>query len=100
VSTDQPEQAVDAYGMMGKLGVKAVRPFMKEPVDQGCRSALFAAASRDVVKEKIDGQYIVPDRKVTDISKKAKDEELQERCWSLTMGVLREKLGGLSYDAE
>lgn len=98
VSTDQPSQAVDAYGMMGKLGVKSVRPFMKDPVDSGCRSALFAAASEDVVKLGIDGQYIVPDRKVTDVSKKAQDEELQERCWRLTEAVLREKLGDLGYD--
>ena len=100
VSTDQPEQAIDAYGMMGKLGVKAVRPFMKEPVDQGCRPALFAVAGEDVVKDQIDGRYIVPDRKVTDVSKKAQDEGLQERCWRLTMAVLREKLGELSYDFE
>lgn len=98
VSTDQPSQAVDAYGMMGKLGVKSVRPFMKEPVDEGCRSALFAVASEDVAKEGIDGKYIVPDRKVSDVSKKANDEELQERCWRLTESVLREKLGGLGYD--
>ena len=98
VSTDQPSQAIDAYGMMGKLGVKSVRPFMKDPVDEGCRSALFAATSEDVVKEMIDGQYIVPDRKITDVSKKAKDEELQERCWKLTETVLREKLGDLGYD--
>lgn len=98
VNTDQPEQAVDAYGMVGKLGVKAVRPFMKEPVDEGCRPALFAAASEDVVRDAIDGKYIVPDRKVVDISKQAKDEELQERCWRLTESVLREKLGNLSYD--
>jgi WW domain-containing oxidoreductase len=98
VSTDQPDQAIDAYGMLGKLGVKSVRPFMKDPVDGGCRSALFAAASEDVVKEKIDGQYVIPDRKVSDVSKKANDEELQERCWRLTETVLREKLGDLGYD--
>lgn len=92
VSTDQPSQAVDAYGMMGKLGVKSVRPFMKDPVDQGCRSALFAVASEDVAKEKIDGQYIIPDRKVSDVSKKARDEELQEQCWRLTEAVLKRRL--------
>lgn len=95
VNTDQPEQAVDAYGKVGKLGVKAVRPFMKDPVDEGCRSALFAATSLDVEKDKIDGGYIVPDRKVTETSKQAKDEELQERCWRLTEGILRVKLGEL-----
>lgn len=58
VNTDQPEQAVDAYGTKGKIGVKAVRPFMKDPVDEGCRPALFAATSEDIVKEKIQGQYV------------------------------------------
>jgi WW domain-containing oxidoreductase len=100
VSTDQPEQAVEAYGMLGKLGVASVRPFMKDPVDSGCRSALFAVAGEDVVGEKIDGMYIVPDRKVTDVSKKAQDEKLQEQCWKLTETVLREKLGELGYSME
>ena len=58
VSTDQPQQAIDAYGTKAKIGVKAVRPFMKDPVDEGCRSGLFAATSEDVVTEKIQGQYV------------------------------------------
>ena len=58
VATDQQEQAIDAYGTKGKIGVKAVRPFLKDPVDEGCRSALFAATSEDVVREKIQGQYV------------------------------------------
>jgi len=58
VSTDQQEQAVDAYGVMGKIGVKAVRPFLKDPTDEGCRPALFAATSEDIVKEGIQGQYV------------------------------------------
>lgn len=58
VNTDQQEQAVDAYGTMGKIGVAAVRPFLKDPVDGGCRPALFAATSDDIAKEKIQGQYV------------------------------------------
>ncbi len=58
VSTDQQEQAVEAYGTMGKLGVAAVRPFLKDPIDQGCRPALFATTSEDVAKEKIQGAYV------------------------------------------
>ncbi|KAF2223441.1 hypothetical protein BDZ85DRAFT_235559 [Elsinoe ampelina] len=92
VKTDQQSQAVEAYGTMGKVGVKAVQPFLKDPIDEGCRSALFAATSGDVVKEKIQGQYIVPDRKVTDPSKEAKNEALQEALWSLTEKILKEKL--------
>ncbi|XXH01680.1 hypothetical protein Hte_008041 [Hypoxylon texense] len=97
VSTDQPDQAAEAYGTLGNLVVKASRPFMKDPVDQGCRPMLFAATSDAVAEEKIDGEYIVPDRKVSDISSQGKDEDLQERCWKLVEGILKEKLGGLPY---
>ena len=58
VNTDQPEQAVDAYGKLGKIGVAATRPLLKDPVDEGCRSGLFAATSDDVPREKIQGQYV------------------------------------------
>lgn len=58
VQTDQPEQAIEPYGMIGKIGVKAVKPFLKDPLDKGCRPALFAATSEDIVKEKIQGEYV------------------------------------------
>ncbi|KAF2774565.1 NAD(P)-binding protein [Teratosphaeria nubilosa] len=93
VNTDQPEQAKEAYGTMGKIGVAAVKPFMKDPIDEGCRPALFATTSEDVVKEDLDGVYVVPDRKVTDVANHAKDVELQERCWRLTESTLISKLG-------
>ena len=60
VSTDQQEQAVEAYGTKGKIGVAAVRPFLKDPTDEGCRPALFAATSEDIIKEGIQGQYVSP----------------------------------------
>ncbi|CAI6337259.1 unnamed protein product [Periconia digitata] len=97
VTTDQQEQAVEAYGTLGKVGVAAVRPLMKDPVAKGCRPALFAATSEDIVKEKLQGQYIVPDRKVTDPSSQAKDEKLALALWSLTKKVLEEKVGSLGY---
>ncbi|KAI4198255.1 MAG: hypothetical protein LQ348_002047 [Seirophora lacunosa] len=97
VSTDQPEQAVEAYGTMGKIGVKAARPFLKDPIDEGCRPALFAATSEDVVKEKLQGEYIVPERKVTEPSKQAKDVELGESLWRLSEQILQDKLGDLPY---
>ena len=58
VATDQPKQAEDAYGTLGKIGVAAVKPFMKDPVDEGCRPALFATTSEDVIKEKLQGVYV------------------------------------------
>ena len=122
VATDQLEQAVDAYGTVGRIGVKGMKPFMKDPVDEGCRPALFAATSEDIMKEGIQGQYvslvclhqscfsvpaelteppkIVPDRKVTNPSKQAQDEELGENLWRLSEQIIREKLGSVPYKQE
>lgn len=97
VKTDQPAQAEEAYGTLGKVGVAVVKPFMKDPVDEGCRPALFAATSDEIVKNKIQGAYIVPDRKVTDPSSKAKDEKLALNLWKLTQEVLESKIGKLDY---
>lgn len=58
VETDQQKQAEDAYGVLGKIGVAAVKPFMKDPIEEGCRPALFAATSEDVVKDKVQGAYV------------------------------------------
>ena len=58
VNTEQLEQAVDAYGTKGKIAITAIRPFLKDPEDEGCRSALFAATGEDIVKEGVQGQYV------------------------------------------
>lgn len=97
VVTDQQDQAVEAYGTLGKIGVAAVRPFMKDPVAQGCRPALFAATSPDIVKEEIQNSYIVPDRKVQEPSNQAKEGALALNLWKLTKEVLESKIGDLPY---
>ncbi|OQV05940.1 hypothetical protein CLAIMM_10592 [Cladophialophora immunda] len=93
VATDQPLQAEEAYGKLGVVGHKLVRPFMSDPVAQGCRSALYAATSQEIEEKGITGQYIVPDKKVTDPSGKATDEELGERLWRLSEQSLKKRLG-------
>jgi WW domain-containing oxidoreductase len=97
IKTDQQDQAVEAYGTLGKIGVAAVRPFLKDPVSQGCRSALFAATSSDIATEQVQNSYIIPDRKVTEPSKQALDEALSLNLWKLTKQVLESKLGDLPY---
>ncbi|KAI9839253.1 MAG: hypothetical protein M1819_003247 [Sarea resinae] len=97
VDTDQPEQSIDAYGKIVKPAVSLVRNFMKDPVQEGCRPALFAATSPDVIKEEIQGGYIVPDRKVTAPSSQAGDVALGENLWGLSVRLLTEKVGPLSY---
>lgn len=97
VSTDQPKQAEEAYGTLGTIGVAAVRPLMKDPVAQGCRPALFAATSPDVVKGEVQNAYIVPDRKVTEASSQAQNTVLGLNLWKLTKEVLESKIGDLPY---
>ncbi|SLM40832.1 oxidoreductase bli-4 protein [Lasallia pustulata] len=95
VSTDQPKQAEEAYGLLGKVGAAVARPLMSDPVEKGCRPALFAATAEEVVTEGISGAYIVPDKKVEEPSGQARDEGLGERLWELSMRILEEKVGGL-----
>ncbi|KAI0537585.1 hypothetical protein GGR58DRAFT_513677 [Xylaria digitata] len=83
VVTGQQDQAVEANGTLGCIGVKAVGPFMKNLVDEGCRPVLFAATGDMVATEKIDGEYIISDRKVTDPSNQGLGEELGESVFDL-----------------
>jgi len=93
VATDQPLQAEEAYGKLGEIGHTLVRPFMKDPVSQGCRPALYAATSPEIEEKGISGEYIVPDKKVTSPTSKAQDEELGENLWRLSEQLLRDRLG-------
>ncbi|KIW70160.1 hypothetical protein, variant [Phialophora macrospora] len=93
VATDQPLQAEDAYGILGVVGHKLVRPFMKDPVSEGCRPALYATTSPEIEEKGISGQYIVPDKKVTSPSKQAQNDELGEALWRLSIRILDDRIG-------
>jgi len=51
VGTEQQEQAVDAYGKWMGAVFAAMTPAAKDPIDEGCRPALFAATMPDVGSE-------------------------------------------------
>ena len=70
---------------------------MKDPIDSGCRPALYATTSNDIVEQSISGAYIVPDKKVTSPSSRAQDSEMGERLWALQEELLKEKFGQLPY---
>jgi WW domain-containing oxidoreductase len=97
IKTDQQFQAEEAYGTISKIGVRLARPLLGDPVDKGCRPALFAVASPDIATEQIQGAYIVPDRKPTDPSSQAKDEDLSASLWKLTKEILESKIANLNY---
>ena len=101
VNTPQQDQFPAAYGeKIGKMTKKMVRPLMTDPVKHGCRSGLFALTSDEMVEkagEEVQGQYIMPDKKIADVSKKGQDGAMADRLWNLSLGILKEKLGSLDY---
>lgn len=97
VETPQQEQAVEAYGTLGKIGVMAIRPFLKDAVKEGCRPALFATTADAIVEERITAKYIIPDRKISDPNSQALDDEMGERLWALSEMIFKEKFGSLPY---
>ena len=100
VKTDQPQQAIDAYGSATKIAVALMSPFMADPIDEGCRPALFAATADAIVEDKVQGQYIVPDRKISEPSSQAKEDALGEQLWKTMVGILEMKLGSLPYNTQ
>lgn len=71
----------------------AARPFMKDPIMEGCLPALWAATAREVKEEGVTGQYVVPPAKVTEPSNQAMDQVLVDNLWALSERLLEEKLG-------
>jgi hypothetical protein len=78
-----------AYGeTAGKVVAKIVRPFMTDPVKHGCRSGLFAATSPEMVEgEGVHGQYVMPDKKISEVSKQGAgrfngDEAVESQYWT------------------
>ncbi|CAJ0545119.1 Ff.00g085920.m01.CDS01 [Fusarium sp. VM40] len=67
-----------------------LRPY-KNPA-LGC-VMLGLADLLDTWLKKIDGSYIVPDRKVTDPTSQTLDEGLSEQLWALAEKILEDKIG-------
>lgn len=99
VKTQQQDQLPAAYGeTSGKVIARMVKPLMTDPVKHGCRSELFAATGPEMVEgEGVHGQYITPDKKISEVSKKGQDAVMAARLWDLSIGLLKEKVGTLDY---
>ena len=100
VKTDQPQQAIDAYGSATKIAVKLMSPFMADPIEEGCRPALFAATADAIIQDEVQGQYIVPGRKISEPSSQAQEDALGEQLWKTMVGILETKLGSLPYKTQ
>lgn len=102
VSTPGQGSLIPAYGWTGRLLLWLIQLFMVDAVTVGCLSGLFASTpTADLLKGNgLHGQYIVPDKKVTKPSGKARDSEMASRLWDLSVALLQQKIGPLDYDFE
>ena len=99
--TRVPGQLEIAYGFIGKILSRILPPLFADPVEKGCRSGVFAVTSEELYEGPgIHGQYIVPDKKITQPSSKGQDWEMGERLWRLSLQALKDKLGSLDYGFE
>jgi len=73
-------EGAGAWGVLFKFG----RPFMRSP-RKGAQTVIYLATSPDV-EGKTGGYY--KDRKITRTSKKARDETLAEKMWTVTEELL------------
>ena len=98
VLTDQPKQLETAYGFIGRILRWVFSPFFVDPITMGCRSGVFSVTGRELYEGAgIHGQYIVPDKKIGQPNSKARDQEMGERLWRLSLQVLEDRLGNLDY---
>lgn len=97
VRTKQPPQLESAYGWIGRILIWIFSPFFVDPIKMGCRSGVFALTGKELYEGSgIHGQYIVPDKKIGQPNKKGRDQQMGERLWRLSMGILADRLS-VSY---
>lgn len=92
MKTGQEEQLAEHGTIFGTLRKYTVKPFMHS-ADQGSLSTLWAATSPEVEKHSWQGRYFVNPGQLGDESEMACNEELGERLWHLSEGLVRDKLG-------
>jgi len=98
VRTAQPSRLATAYGWTGKIIALVFSPFFVDPVTMGCRSGVFSVTGAELYEGSgIYGQYIVPDKKIGQPNKKARDGEMGKRSWRVSLQILEAKLGPLDY---
>jgi WW domain-containing oxidoreductase len=101
VRTAQPLQLDAVYGWIGKILRWILTPLFVDPVTMGCRSGIFSVTGKELYEGSgIHGQYIIPDMKIGQPSRKGHDQEMGARLWLFSMQIIRNRLGSLDYDFE
>ncbi|KIK62756.1 hypothetical protein GYMLUDRAFT_197864 [Collybiopsis luxurians FD-317 M1] len=100
VATPGVYQLFSSSGLLQKLLAKTIIPLFFQEPRQGAMNSAFAAASKQVAaarestdeaeKKMYEGVYLMPIGKITEPSKYAKDERLQNELYETTREILDE----------
>jgi len=93
VATEQQKGATEAYGILGKALETAASVLFMSP-EQGSESALWAGTAPSVSerREEVQGRYFTEaDGKVDTESNQAKDDQIAQNLWNLSVKVLKDK---------
>ncbi|KAF9547953.1 hypothetical protein EC957_007466 [Mortierella hygrophila] len=81
--------------MMGTVGDKAGQLFnavMGYSAEEGALTQLYLATSPEIENRDATGQYFIPIANEIQPSRYARDEELQQKLWTLSENLAREKI--------
>lgn len=103
IGTEQMKQMEEAWGVLGSVLVKTVKATVAgDPMIHGCLPVLYCLTDPNLMRGMerggpIYGQYVTPPNRV-DIKEgtMAGDVDLQERLWSLSEKLLKERLGRIA----
>ncbi|KAI1314548.1 hypothetical protein EDD11_002023 [Mortierella claussenii] len=93
VSTQPPQHASTIYDAVVGAFERGVTAMLAMNPKKGSLTQLYAATSPEVEEKDIRGRYFIPIANEIQPSAYARDEELQEKLWTFSEDLVREKIG-------
>ncbi|KAI1314549.1 hypothetical protein EDD11_002024 [Mortierella claussenii] len=93
VSTELSRHASTVYGAVAGVFERGVTAVAAMNPKKGSLTQLYAATSPEVEEKDIRGRYFIPIANEIQPSAYARDEELQEKLWTFSEDLVREKIG-------
>ncbi|KAF8923506.1 hypothetical protein BGZ52_009615, partial [Haplosporangium bisporale] len=92
VATELNRQGEATFGKLGTRMLDTLTSIVATTPEAGALTQLYCATSPEIENRDIRGRYFIPIANELDPNPIAFDEDLQERLWSWTENIVREKL--------
>ncbi|KAF9425578.1 hypothetical protein BGZ94_007409 [Podila epigama] len=94
VDTELQRGLEKTFGMTAATAIKYVSKYAAYRPEVAALTQLYCATSPEIENKDLRGRYFIPIAHELDPNPMAFDEELQERLWSWTENIVRQKLKG------